>query len=288
MTQSIEEQIRILATIEAKLHLFQVRCKMLCADVMPCSGDSALQKGESGFDVVGVNIPASVFFLAVCDGLMPLSVLASFPKGEWVLRRVIGENHVHILADVLADILCQRSRLCVLRVEEAEIAIALADSEYHFFVVHPADTALPYVLAAYIGFVKLNRAVEHLLLTFDHRGPDSMTEKPRSLVATNPERPLNLTSGNSLFRLAEKVRSEKPLSQRQVRVMEYSSRSHAKLVAAIGAFKFALREQARNCFTLASRASDAFGPTQPFQKFAASIFGSVFTIQLSEVHSHVS
>ena len=39
---------------------------------------------------------------------------------------------------ILSDVLSERPTLCVLSMEEAQIAVALADSDYHFVVIHPA------------------------------------------------------------------------------------------------------------------------------------------------------
>jgi len=48
MTQSVNKQIGILATIEAERHLIQVGREMLGAYLVPRSHDAALQQREGG------------------------------------------------------------------------------------------------------------------------------------------------------------------------------------------------------------------------------------------------
>ena len=55
MAQSINEQIGTLTTVEAKLHFCDISRKMLCADLVPASDDSAFQERECGFNGVSVT-----------------------------------------------------------------------------------------------------------------------------------------------------------------------------------------------------------------------------------------
>src|SRR5579863_10320871 len=126
MTQGIQEQIGALPAIEAKLHLFQIGSQMLGAQSVPRAHDAALEQREGGFDGIGVNVSHDIAPCCVIDGLVILA--SSFPHGGNVCDVVIGENDFYIFTDILADIFCKSARLCVVRVEEAEIAVALADS----------------------------------------------------------------------------------------------------------------------------------------------------------------
>ncbi len=56
MAQGIEEQIRAIPAIEQELHLFEVGRKMLGANSVPRSHDSALKKRECGFNRIRVNV----------------------------------------------------------------------------------------------------------------------------------------------------------------------------------------------------------------------------------------
>jgi len=60
MAQSIHEQVGVLAAIESECHLVQISRKMLRADFVPRSNDSALQQRECRFDRVGMNVPINV------------------------------------------------------------------------------------------------------------------------------------------------------------------------------------------------------------------------------------
>ncbi|HVO59138.1 MAG TPA: hypothetical protein VMT51_15710 [Dongiaceae bacterium] len=72
MTQGVQEQIGTIAAIEATFHLFEIGREMLCAESMPRFHDAALEKRESGFDSVGVNVPVNVLPFAMNDGLVIL------------------------------------------------------------------------------------------------------------------------------------------------------------------------------------------------------------------------
>src|ERR1700719_1581791 len=106
---------------------------MLCADSVPRSENAALQKGERGFDGIRVNVALHVNFEA-----MPNRFVATFfPQSlrcAAIGVKVVGEKHVHVLADVLVNELLKCSALYVLRVEEAEIAASLTDADYDFLV----------------------------------------------------------------------------------------------------------------------------------------------------------
>ena len=57
MTQSIDEQIGLLAAIETEAHFIKVGCKMFRANPVPRTHDAAFKKRESRFDGVGMNVP---------------------------------------------------------------------------------------------------------------------------------------------------------------------------------------------------------------------------------------
>jgi len=203
---------------------------MLRRNFVPRSHDAALEQRESGFDGIGVNVAHDVTSRAVIDGLVILA--SGFPHGGDVRNVVIGENDFHIFADILADVLCERARLCIVRVEEPEIAVALADADDHFLVIILGDVAFAAHLAANIGSVHFYFAVEHRLIGLRHCVSDAVAEMPCGLVTANSERALNLAGGNSFLRFAEQVSSGEPLFKRKMSVVENRPGKNGELIAA--------------------------------------------------------
>src|SRR2546422_8922010 len=159
MAQGVHEQIRALAAVEPEGHFIEVSCEMLCADLMPRAHDAPLQQRESILDGVSVNLTHYVDFPAVVDG--PMVLHPGLLHGELVGGEVVGHDYVHILADVLADVLRERSRLYILSMEEAQITIPLANADDDFFVLQPCACSASLVLAADVGFVHLDGAIQH-------------------------------------------------------------------------------------------------------------------------------
>ncbi len=227
MTQSIKKQIGTLSAIESEFHLFKVGWEMLGANPVPRSHDAALEQGECRFDGVGVNVSHDVHAGTVINFLVVRSL--DFPHGRFVRGSVISENHFHILADILADVTCECPAFGIVRMEEAEIAVALADADHYLFVVHASDPAFALVPAADVSNVHLDFAVQHRLIGLRHSVTDAMAEVPRRLVA-HSDRALNLAGRHSLFRFAKQVCREKPLAEWQVGIVEHSAGSHGELV----------------------------------------------------------
>src|SRR5260370_16084452 len=217
MTQGIEKQIGAVPTIETELHLFEVGRKMLGAESVPCSHDAALEKRERGFNCIGVDVSHDIHARTVVKFFMirPLSFLHS----RIIRGGIIGENDFHVLGDILADVLCERSALRVSGVEEAEIAVALADADDYFFIVVLCDMALAAIHAADIGNIHLYLAIQHWLISLRNRVPDAVTEIPCGFVSANSERALNLASGHALLRLTEKKSRSKPRRKWQGRII---------------------------------------------------------------------
>jgi len=230
MSQRINEQIGILAPIEPKGHFVAVGLEMLRADSMPRSHDAALQERERGFNRVRVDVPVDVNLELVPDGLVASSLAQMFRRAAIGLV-IVGEQHVHIFAQILADEPFERPAFHVFRVEEPKIAAALPDADDNFLLVLPA-TAFPDSLSADIRFVHFNFAVQHGFLCFDHCGPDAMAEIPRGLVADS-ERPLNLASRHPFLRFTQQQRRHEPFRQRQVGVIEDRASRHGELIVAI-------------------------------------------------------
>src|ERR1700733_1283169 len=101
--------------------------------MMPSSTDTPLKQGEGAFHGVRVNVSDGIDLLAVIDSLVFYSWDPSPLHCEGIRCEVVREDHVHVFADVLSDITCNRSCLHIAGVEHAKLAIALTNSDYDFF-----------------------------------------------------------------------------------------------------------------------------------------------------------
>ena len=146
---------------------------------------------------------------------------------------VIGVDHFHILADVLLDELCNRSRLDILGVEQTKFAVALTNPNYDFFVVCRVHRAASLVFAADVGFVHFEFAVEHRLVHLNHRRADSVAEIPCRLIASESKRALNLARRNTFLRFADQQRSHEPLGSGKMGIVEDRADCGGELVVAI-------------------------------------------------------
>ena len=278
MTQRIDKQIGPPPAIETKLHLFEIGREMLCTESVPCSHDAAFEKRESGFDGIGVNIPHDIDTTAVLNRLVVF--VSGLLDGYGVSGCVIRHNHVHILADIFANEFRERSCLCITGMKEAQIAIALANAEHYFFVIHAGDAALSFVHATDVGSVHFHYAIQQWLIRLRHGVADAVTEVPCGLVA-HSDRALNLAGRHPFLGFAEQVRSEKPLSKRQVRIVEHGSRSRRELVVTILAVEKLLFSFKLDHWAFAAQASRAFRPAETDQQFAALIFGAKESVYIN-------
>src|SRR5438552_7223249 len=104
MSQRVNKQVLTLPAIETELHLREIGWKMLCADLVPCSDDTALEQRECVFNSIGVDGAVDVLFQAVVDREMVLGKFVScYSSG--IGFEVIGNDALDILADVLPDVL---------------------------------------------------------------------------------------------------------------------------------------------------------------------------------------
>jgi len=277
MTQSIQEQGRRLPAVEAESHFVQIGLQMLRADLVPRSHDAALEEREGGFNGVRVDISAHVFFRFVVDCLVLPAVDASFNHGRWIASQFVSDHDLHVGADIFLDVLGQRARLRICRMKKPQIAAALPDADYDFFLILAVPDSLASLFSAYIGFVHFDSTVEHRLVYLLHRVPDAVTEIPCGLVGTfvlAPDRAPDLISGHSFAGFAEQQRDREPFGQFQVGVMKDGASGNGELVIAILAIEQLGRGRKPDNFTgLASRTLGAFWPAQPLQQIAAFIIG---------------
>ena len=267
MAQRVDEQISPVSAVKAKLHFFEVGGEMLRGNSMPRSHDAALEQAESGFDGIGVNVTHDVDPAAVFDDF--LFSRCGFSHSHFVRSGIIGENDFHIFADILANVLRQCSSLCVSCVKEAEIAVALADADDNFLVVHLADLSFAAIPATDVGRVHFHFAVEHRFGGLRHGVPDAMAEVPCCFVRADAERALNLAGRNSFLRFAEKQRCGKPSCERQVRIIEHGACCDGELVVTVFAVEEVLFGFELNDGSLAAKAARSLWKAQAGEQFAA-------------------
>jgi hypothetical protein len=199
---------------------------------MPRSHNPALEQAESGLNGVRVNVTVNVDAIPMLDCLVLVRWHACTFQGERVGYEFVGHDYVNILAYALFDVCGQRSGLYVLSMEEAEIAAALPESDYWFLSFLASANAPSDLLAANVGFIYFDRACQFLKgLVLSHRVPDAVTEIP-SRPVVDSQHPFKLVRRHALAGLAEQVSSKKPLSQRQVRIMEDRASRYGELIAA--------------------------------------------------------
>ena len=267
MTQGIDEQIGTIPAIKAEFHLLQIGGEMLCGNLMPRSHDAALEQRERGFDGIGVNVAHNVHAGTVVDFLVVRSL--GFPHGSIVRGCVIGEDDFHILRDIFADVLSECSALRVSRVEEAEIAVAFADADDHFFVVHLPDLAFAAIPAADVRCIHFDFAVEHRLVGLCHCVPDAMAEIPCCFVASDSKRALNLAGRNTFLCFAEEQGRHEPTHERQMRIIEYGARCDGELVVTVFAVEEVLFGFEQGDWPFATQAARTLGEAQTGEQFAA-------------------
>src|SRR2546423_383557 len=129
---------------------------------MPRANDAALQKRERGFDCVGVNVgsESDVLFLRVVYALMLGARHSSFVHGERIGGEVIGHDHIHIRANVLADVLRQCAGLGIFGMEETKIATTFPDADYNLFGFLASINTPSDLFAAYVGLIYFYRAIQ--------------------------------------------------------------------------------------------------------------------------------
>ncbi len=278
MTQGINKQVGTLPAIKSKLHLFEVGREMLGANPVPRSHDATLEKRESGFDRIGVNVSHDVHARTVVNLFVvgPLSL----PHGGIIRGSVVGEDYFHILGDVLSDVLSERSTLGVVGMEESEIAVALTDADYHFLVVILCDMALAAIHTADVGNIHLDFAIQHRLISLSHSVTDAMAKVPCRFVA-HSDCALNLAGRHSLLRLAEQVSGQEPLAEREMRIVEHRAGRDGELIVTVFAVEELFVSVQLDHGAFAAQALRAFGEAETDKQFAALIFSAKQSVYIN-------
>lgn len=218
--------MRVFAVVKPEAHFVQIGRQVFRADFMPRSNDAALQERERRLDSIGVNLAMRVF-----AGVVNRLVLRGLYliQSEGINQGFIGQNNFDVSAHVRVDDVLHSLGLRVLRANHPKISVALANPDNDLRGVLRTPAAL---LARNIGFVYLyHTAKQRTRLSLYHRLANAVREVPRCFVA-DADGALNLAGGHSLFRFAEQRDGNKPLPQRQVRIVKHRARGYAKLVMA--------------------------------------------------------
>jgi hypothetical protein len=273
MTQGIYKEIGVLAAIESKRHFGAVGLQVFRADSMPGTHDAALEKRERRFDRIGIDIALRVDAEFVPDCFVA-SRLAKVLRCALVGLEIIREQHVHVLADILADEFFERATLNVCGMKETKIAAALPDAYNNFLALVKRTFALPPIFSTDECFVHFDFAAKHRPIRFDHRGPDAMAEIPSGFVASKAQRALNLARGHAFFRFTEKQSCQEPFVERKMRVIEDRASGDSELIVALLAVEDLLVGIKLHDRHFAAWAFGASGPSQSHKQLAAFIIGS--------------
>ena len=154
-----------------------------------------------------------------------------FVHCERIGGEVIGYDHIHVRANVLADVLRQCAGLRIFSMEEAEIAAALTDADHNFFRFLASVNTPSDLFAAYVGFIYFNRAVQFRRGRLLNSVTNSVAQVPCCAIVDS-EHSLKLVCRDSLARLAHDVGPKEPFSQRQVRIVKDRASRNGELIAA--------------------------------------------------------
>src|SRR5579871_4586120 len=278
MAQGIKEQVGALPPIKAEAHLIQVGLQMLGADLVPASDYSTLEQRERGLYSVRVNVsPKShVLLSAVINRLVLRAMNTGFNHGFGIGGVFVGDDYFHVLRDVFADVLRQCPALGVRSMEEPQITVTLANTDYNFLVFHTSFHAHAESVSPDIGFIHFYLTIQHRAVNLCHSSTDAMAEIPCGLIGTlvlSPQGTLELHGTHALLGFADQEYGYKPDRQRKVRVMENRSTRDRELIFAADALITGVFLQSRDAGVFTARTHDTLRPAQPFQKLAALFVG---------------
>src|ERR1039458_7898142 len=235
MPQRVDENISTAPAVESESHFLKVGWKMFCRDFMPRSNNAPLEQAKRGFDAVRGHVTVNVDLRAMVDRLVLLYRVTSLRQGCGIGFPFVGHNHVYVFADILFDVLCQRSRLHILSLEEAEFPAALLDADnWNLFALTvrdaPCAVRIP-LTTADPSFIHFNRAIQRLWIDFFHRGPDAMAEVPRGFVAS-ADHALDLVRRDAFAGLTHEVGGSEPSRQGEFSILKDGSGQNGELIAA--------------------------------------------------------
>lgn len=249
VTQRIEEQLVafLVAALEAKSDLIQVRRQMLFAQMMIRTNDRPLDEAPHRFDSVRSAISIDPLLFSMID----LIVQRFTEIDSLVVGMRIGVNAVHIRPHhVIQEFLNPRVGYSLFDAK-AHSATAL-ESAHDARLITDKRRSAPARFPAVPCLVVFDCSFQRSRIHFFHRVANAMAQIPRRLVTADSQRAHHLVRGHSFFCLRHQVDGEKPRIQRQVRIMENRLRRNAELIAAFRALEFFLRFQPTDCGMLAA------------------------------------
>jgi len=240
---------------------------------MPCSNDTALKQAERRFHGVRVHVAMRVS-LRVIDGLvLPRVHVIERPR---INRGFVRHHNFDVAPDIRFDNRLDCFRLCIFGANQAKIAVTLTNANDNLLDALCTPSAL---LAANVGFVNLDRAIQFLRRDFLHRSADAVAQIPRRLVA-HSDGALDLARAHAFLGLTEQRSCNEPFPERQVRIVEDRPRRYAKLVVA--RIAVVLSAIGDGCsLGIAARALRAVFPAQLLKRFAALFIRAELLCQLN-------
>jgi len=187
---------------------------------------AALEYRKEAFDGVGMELAPDPFLLAVVDRLMLRIVVRDALVGGPFIRH----DDLGIVLGVFLDEPMERFLVGDLDGLEPHLALALDGPDHDGLVPLEAPAHVLYA-SADEGFVHLDDSAQLLGVEFRHSRPDAMAEIPGRPVS-DFERPLHLVGGNALAGLNHKVKSNEPLAERKVGIVEDGPGGRRELVTA--------------------------------------------------------
>jgi len=283
--QRIPEQEWVLTVVEAPRHFVKVGRKVLCRDFMPRSHDAALEQAEGRLNRIRMEVSDHILFRAMVYDAMFISRNCCLSQGRRIGHEIIAHDHVNVGRDVLADVLRQRPRLCVLSVEEPERPTPLTDADHYLFRVLPGPDALADLLSANVGFVHFAGAIQLWFTRLFDRVTDAMTQVPRRAIV-NLEHPVKLVRRHALLRLADQIHSKEPFREGEMGIVKHGACRHRELVtASLGIAVVLIALQDRGHFLAAAlRAADALGPAEMLKIVAAMLIVAVSFYQFAKIN----
>ena len=139
---------------------------MFCRDLMPRANDAALQERESRFDAVRGNVAVNIDPGAVIDCLVLRAGVSGQLNCTWVGSQIVSHNHMHVVANILSDVLGKCPLLCIFSPEEPKLSIPLLNADHAFFMISAALKLPAALFAADIGFVPFYNAIQRLRIDF--------------------------------------------------------------------------------------------------------------------------
>lgn len=224
--------------------------------------DAALEQAPNVLNAIGVNVAIDVPF-AVIDGMVR-ELGAIEPQVGFEFIGVHGASRYNMLTDKASK---HGSGHVFDGLQTDLTRCSLSHSNYGNFI-GGSSAAWTFAFAAYIGFVSFDDPGELLteLIIFRHSRADAVSHVPRRLIGSL-EFTFQLSGAHAFLRRADHIDCEKPLSQRQMRIVKHRPRGNTVLVTAIGAMvemprlsSLAFGFKTRDALTLATDTAQTFRP----------------------------